>query len=145
MAAIALLLAGALIQTPPPVRIIEPILYYEAGSITPRPANQRNLDIIIDHALRPGVTEVIIIAHTDTVGSAEANLALSEARGRALADRLVAEGVPPALIRIDARGETQLARPTADEVPEPLNRRVWVDTRSGISPAPPPRPAPASD
>lgn len=130
----ALLLAGALLQTPPPpsVTIIEPVLYYETGSITPREGNRRNLESIVDYALRPDVTAVIIKAHTDTLGTAEANLALARARGQVVADRLVAEGVPPAIIRIDARGETQLARPTADGVAEPLNRRVWVDFESGI-------------
>jgi outer membrane protein OmpA-like peptidoglycan-associated protein len=130
----ALLLAGALLQTPPPpsVTIIEPVLYDETGSITPRESNRRNLESIVDCALRPDVTAVIIKAHTDTVGTAGANLALARARGQAVADRLVAEGVPPAIIRIDARGETQLARPTADGVAEPLNRRVWVDVQSGI-------------
>lgn len=135
MTQVALLLAGALLQTPPPpsITIIEPILYYDSGAITPRELNRRNLESIVEYALRPDVTAVIIKAHTDTVGTEEANLDLSRARGQAVADRLVAEGVPPSIIRIDARGETQLARPTADEVAEPLNRRVWVDFESRVS------------
>lgn len=135
MIQVALLLAGALLQTPPPPSIttIEPILYFESGSTTWRELNRRNLESIVEHALRPDVTAVIIKAHTDTVGTEAANLALSRARGQAVADRLVAEGVPPATIRIDARGETQLARPTADGVAEPLNRRVWVDFESRVS------------
>ena len=134
MAPLALLIAGALLQTPPPpsATVVEPILYYETGSATPREGNRRNLESIIEYALRPDVTAVIIRAHTDSVGPAEANRALAQARGQSVADRLVAEGVSPAIVRIDARGETQPARPTADGVAEPINRRVWVDFEGGF-------------
>ncbi|MBU1386074.1 MAG: OmpA family protein [Alphaproteobacteria bacterium] len=133
MTPVALLLAGALLQTPPPsMTIIEPILYFDSGSTTPRPLNRRNFEVIVEYALRPDVSEVIIQAHTDTVGSVDANLALARARGQVIADRLAAEGVPPAIIRIEALGENRPARPTADGVAEPLNRYVWVDISSGV-------------
>lgn len=116
--------------TPPPAPvIIEPIFYFETGSSRHRPQNDRNYEVLLDHALRPNVTAIVISAHTDTVGSADDNRALSERRGRNLAEALIADGVSPSLIRIDAMGETRPARPTADGVDEPLNRYVWVDVR----------------
>lgn len=128
MNSLALLAFGIAIQTPPPTAVIrEPLLYYASGSTRPLHPNGRSLDSIIEYARRPMVTTVVVRAHTDTVGSTEDNLGLSRERGQWVVDRLVAGGVRPSIIRIDARGESQLARPTADEVDEPLNRHVWVD------------------
>lgn len=70
---------------------------------------------------------VRVDGHTDTVGSAEDNRALSLQRAEAVAAALVREGVPWRDIEINGHGETMLARPTADETPEPLNRRVNID------------------
>ncbi|MBG7613678.1 cell envelope biogenesis protein OmpA, partial [Brevundimonas sp. BAL450] len=36
-------------------------------------------------------------------------------------------GVSGGVVQLDARGETDLARPTADGVREPLNRRATID------------------
>ncbi len=59
----------------------------------------------------PGVT-VTVVSHTDTDGSAEFNLALSQRRGAAVAAYWIERGIDPSRILIDARGETQ---PLADE------------------------------
>lgn len=129
MKGIALIIAAALQTPPPPVvpTIYEPVLYYTSGSIEPLTLNTPNLAAIHRFAGRRDVTAIVIRAHTDTVGSAEANIALSQRRGRWLADRLIADGVSPSIIRIDARGESHQARPTADEIDEQINRRIWVD------------------
>jgi outer membrane protein OmpA-like peptidoglycan-associated protein len=41
-------------------------------------------------------------------------------------DALVARGIPAGSITTQARGETDLARATADGVREPLNRRTAI-------------------
>ncbi|MEH6665231.1 MAG: OmpA family protein, partial [Brevundimonas sp.] len=68
-----------------------------------------------------------IVGHTDTSGSAQYNVGLSQRRARTVADALVAQGVSGGVIQLDARGENDLARPTADGVREPLNRRATID------------------
>ncbi|MFN3352539.1 MAG: OmpA family protein, partial [Brevundimonas sp.] len=72
-------------------------------------------------------TRILIVGHTDTSGSAAYNVGLSNRRARTVADALVAQGVNGGVISLDGRGETQLARPTADGVREPLNRRATID------------------
>lgn len=126
---IAILIA-ALTQTPPPKPatppIFEPILYYDSGALRHRPQNQPNLDATLNY-IRTGVpTRVLITSRTDTVGPAAANIALSQRRAQIIADILVREGVDPAIIQIDAVGESALARPTEDGVDEPLNRLIWI-------------------
>ena len=71
-------------------------------------------------------TRVVIVGHTDTSGSAAYNVRLSERRARTVADALVGQGVNGGIIALEGRGETDLARPTADGVREPLNRRATI-------------------
>ena len=71
-------------------------------------------------------TRVLVVGHADTSGSAAYNVGLSNRRARTTADALVAQGVSGSLISLDGKGETQLARATADGVREPLNRRATI-------------------
>ena len=71
-------------------------------------------------------TRILIIGHADTSGSAEYNVGLSNRRARTVADALVAQGVNGGVISLDGKGETALARATADGVREPLNRRATI-------------------
>lgn len=77
----------------------------------------------------PGRARYLLDGHSDTLGTPEDNLALSRRRANAVAEGLVREGVAWDQIEAEGYGETRLARPTEDEVAEPLNRRVWIDMR----------------
>ena len=72
-------------------------------------------------------TRVLIVGHADTSGSAAYNVGLSNRRARTVADAMVANGVNGGVVSLDGKGETQLARATADGVREPLNRRATID------------------
>ncbi|MBY0396997.1 MAG: OmpA family protein, partial [Thermoleophilia bacterium] len=72
-------------------------------------------------------TSILVVGHADTSGSAQYNEGLAQRRARTVADALVARGVNSGVLRVDARGERDLARPTADGVREPLNRRATID------------------
>lgn len=91
-----------------------------------------DLDASIDIWSRGG-GRIALMGHTDTVGAAEANLALSERRAAYLRDLLIARGVPEGQISISGYGEMELARPTGDDVPEPLNNRVLIDLAEPIN------------
>jgi outer membrane protein OmpA-like peptidoglycan-associated protein len=68
-----------------------------------------------------------IEGHTDTVGSAELNQALSERRAAAVRDFLIRRyGVSPSRIEAIGLGQTQLLVPTPDNTPNARNRRVQV-------------------
>ena len=73
--------------------------------------------------------EVVIIGHTDRVGSVESNDRLSLARAEAVRDMLVAGGLPRTAISVAGRGEREPVVPTADEVAEARNRRVEIKIR----------------
>ena len=68
--------------------------------------------------------KVICLAHTDSVGTAEYNLDLSERRARSVKSFLVKAGVPPPSIRFRGMGyERPLADNSTDEG-RAINRRV---------------------
>jgi outer membrane protein OmpA-like peptidoglycan-associated protein len=78
---------------------------------------------------RRAAPEVTVIGHTDRVGKAEANDALSIKRAQILRTMLIAQGVPSTAIEAAGRGEREPLVPTADEVAEPKNRRVEISVR----------------
>lgn len=73
--------------------------------------------------------EVIVIGHTDRVGTVEANDALSLRRAQMVRERLIAAGVAAESVAAVGRGEREPAVDTADEVAEPRNRRVEIKLR----------------
>ena len=79
-------------------------------------------------AKRPGA-EILVIGHTDRVGSVAANDELSRRRADAVKDFLIKNGIAADRIETSGRGEREPLVPTADEVAEPRNRRVEVLAR----------------
>jgi outer membrane protein OmpA-like peptidoglycan-associated protein len=65
---------------------------------------------------------VRVVGHTDTVGGADYNKHLALRRADTIAELLAGVGVPLERIEIVGSGEDALPEPTADQVPEPLNR-----------------------
>jgi outer membrane protein OmpA-like peptidoglycan-associated protein len=70
---------------------------------------------------------VKVIGYTDTSASSHANEQLSLRRAEAVADELVAQGVPRDMIDISGRGEADLAVQTSDGIVEPKNRRASIE------------------
>jgi hypothetical protein len=98
---------------------------------------------------RTGSARVTVTGYTDTSGSANYNLALSQRRAEIVAEELEREGVPATSIVTVGRGEENLLVATADGVSEPRNRRVEIVVQQPPAPAPvaaaPVTPAPAPE
>lgn len=75
------------------------------------------------------VPEVQVIGHTDTVGTSASNIALGMKRAEMIRKQLVDIGLDPTLIETVSHGEADLLIKTADDVPEPRNRRVEISVR----------------
>lgn len=80
-----------------------------------------------------GDAEVIVVGHTDSIGSDSANQALSEQRAQAVIDALVSgQGVDASRLRAEGRGESEPIAPNespdGEDNPEgrQLNRRVEI-------------------
>ncbi|GHJ45593.1 hypothetical protein Cs7R123_29350 [Catellatospora sp. TT07R-123] len=68
--------------------------------------------------------KVRIEGHTDTIGTAESNLALSRARAKTVVDFLVAHGVSADRLTSVGYGESRLKVPDTTETNRAINRRV---------------------
>ena len=84
------------------------------------------LDAVADEVSKNPPTTINIVGHTDTSGSQKYNQRLAYKRANNVKDSLVQRGVDPALIMVDAKGETELLVETPDNIREPANRRVNI-------------------
>jgi outer membrane protein OmpA-like peptidoglycan-associated protein len=70
--------------------------------------------------------EVVVVGHTDTMGTPAANFALGLKRAAAVRELLVASGLDAAIVEATSLGESFPLVRTPDETPEPRNRRVEI-------------------
>lgn len=85
-------------------------------------------DVLADIAKRP-VPDVVVVGHTDAVGSDQVNDALGQRRADLVRAALVKQGVPADDILAVSRGKRAPAVPTPDGVAEAQNRRVEIIVR----------------
>lgn len=90
------------------------------------PAGRGNLDELAQSLQRYPETEVLIVGHTDDVGSDSYNMSLSLRRAESSKNYLVSRGIQPGRIRTSGRGETEPIASNADESGRSQNRRVEV-------------------
>jgi OmpA-OmpF porin, OOP family len=102
------------------------VVYFEWDRADINSAAQQVINEAVAYARSGRPTRVALVGHTDTSGSAAYNQRLSERRARVVADALVAGGISSSIITLEGRGQNDLARPTADGVREPLNRRTEI-------------------
>ncbi|WP_380875559.1 hypothetical protein ACFB49_05070 [Sphingomonas sp. DBB INV C78] len=112
---------------PPPPRSFT--LYFAEDSTDLVSGSDATLnELFAEVARRPGA-DVLIIGHTDRLGSQEDNDRLSLDRARHIRETLITRGLDPTSTRASGRGERDPLIPTADETREPMNRRVEVLVR----------------
>ena len=105
------------------------MLYFFLDSIELKPDSRASMKAIISEIEKRASTDIEVIGHTDRSGDEEFNMALSRRRAESVRDLLVAAGIAPAAIRMAFHGEGNPLIQTADNVHEPLNRRVEVIVR----------------
>jgi len=79
-------------------------------------------------AERP-MPDIIVVGHTDTMGTPSANFELGLKRARTVRNLLSVSGLDPSTIEVTSLGETDLLVKTPDETSEPRNRRVEIAVR----------------
>ncbi|MFL6280390.1 MAG: OmpA family protein [Vicinamibacterales bacterium] len=75
------------------------------------------------------IPEVLVVGHTDTMGTPRANIDLGLVRANTVRTMLVQVGLDPSTVEVRSHGEGDLLVKTADETPEPRNRRVEISVR----------------
>jgi outer membrane protein OmpA-like peptidoglycan-associated protein len=101
-------------------------LLYDFDSDVVRPEAKTNLRELAASLDKYPNTDVLIVGHTDQLGSAAYNQSLSERRARSAASYLVAQGVSGARIVTRGLGETEPVASNETEAGRQANRRVEV-------------------
>ena len=109
---------------PAPARTFLVFFDWDKYDLTPR-ATQIIAEAASD-SKSSNVTTLDVSGYTDTSGTPDYNMGLSQRRAQSVASQLESDGVPASEIEIHAYGETHLLVPTGPGVREPQNRRVEI-------------------
>lgn len=112
-----------------PPRPVSFTLYFVLGRDELTPESRPILESLLAEIARRPAAEVVVIGHTDRVGTVQHNDALSLQRAEKVRGELVRLGLPLDRIQVAGRGEREPLIPTEDQVPEPRNRRVEITVR----------------
>ena len=104
-------------------------LYFVLGSDELTPDSKIAYRAVFDDIEQRPVYEIEVVGFTDTLGDLAYNQTLSLARAAAIRGELVRDGLDRNAISIAGRGKRDLLVPTADQTPEPRNRRVEITVR----------------
>ena len=106
-------------------------LLFDFNSDQLRPEARTNLDNLAANLSTFGDSKLLLVGHTDSVGTASYNLALSERRALAVGTYLTNKGVPSTRVAVTGRGETEPIQPNETEQGRSANRRVEVAVSAG--------------
>ena len=112
-----------------PSRPVQFTLLFVEGKDELTDESRRIVDTVFTEIAKRPVPDVVVIGHTDAVGSLQSNDALSQQRAESIRAGLMQSGIAPENIVAVGRGKRELAVPTADGVAEPRNRRVVIIVR----------------
>jgi len=104
-------------------------LYFVEGKDEFTDSSKREFDSVFAEIAKRPVPDVLVIGHTDTVGTDAFNDNLSRQRAEVVRKALVARGIAPQNIVIVGRGKREPIVATADNVAEARNRRVEILVR----------------
>jgi len=104
-------------------------LYFEAGGSNMTATSAAEFQTFVSRFKGRSEVDFMVIGHTDRVGAATANEALSLRRAQSIAATLAQLGFAPDRTQAFGMGERRPLVPTDDEVPDPMNRRVELVAR----------------
>lgn len=102
-------------------------IYFQPDSADLGPDAQQLIHAAADQAKGCAVTRVDVLGLADALGSASANLTLSEARAKAVTAALGAARLPAAQFHVQAAGDAGAV--TQDGQAQPMRRRVEIVLR----------------
>jgi outer membrane protein OmpA-like peptidoglycan-associated protein len=117
----------ALSALPPAPRRFTVFFRFESDALTDQ--SQALIPQILKAVNEHVVKDVVVIGHTDTMGTQPANFALGLKRAMTVRNLLVDAGLDGATIDVTSVGELDPLIKTSDETPEPRNRRVDITVR----------------
>jgi outer membrane protein OmpA-like peptidoglycan-associated protein len=99
-------------------------IFFDFGKATLRTESFPELDRLVAYMAKNTAMEIEIAGHTDNIGSAAANLQLSEERVSSVMAYLVSKGIKGTRIKTKGYGETKAIASNETEEGQQMNRRV---------------------
>jgi len=104
-------------------------LYFNEGGDEFTDASRQILADVFSEIAKHPVPDIVVVGHTDRVGTDTVNDALALRRATTVRTMLIGRGVSPENIVAAGRGKREPLVPTPDGVAEPRNRRVEIIVR----------------
>lgn len=121
------LFGAALGALPPVARYFTLYFQFESDDLTNE--SRALMREILSSVKERNMPEVVVVGHTDTMGTAPANLLLGLRRAATVRKLLIDAGLDMSLIAVTSHGEADPIVRTTDQTPEPRNRRVEIAVR----------------
>ncbi|HXI37112.1 MAG TPA: OmpA family protein [Burkholderiales bacterium] len=99
---------------------------FDTNSSTIKPGFDSTMDKLADVVVRYGKTTLVVVGHTDNVGSDSYNQKLSERRAAAVAQYFESRRVNPVRLSVSGKGESSPVASNASEAGRQQNRRVEI-------------------
>ncbi len=112
-----------------PGRPVQFTLYFVEGKDELTEESRLQVNAVFAEIAKRPVPDVLVVGHTDAVGTNQVNDPLSQQRAEIIRAGLIQNGIAPENITAFGRGKRELLVPTADGVAEPRNRRVEIIVR----------------
>ncbi len=112
-----------------PMRPLQFTLYFVEGKDELTDESKQIVERVFSEISRRPVPDVLIVGHTDAVGTDQLNDALSRQRAETIRAALIAHGIAPENVTAVGRGKREPVVPTAEGVSEARNRRVEIVVR----------------
>jgi outer membrane protein OmpA-like peptidoglycan-associated protein len=112
-----------------PARPASFTLYFKEGTDDLADESRQVLVEVLEAIAKHPVPDVVVVGHTDSVGTDAYNDALALRRAETVRAILVARGLPPASIAVAGRGKREPLVAVPDGTSEPRNRRVEIVVR----------------
>jgi outer membrane protein OmpA-like peptidoglycan-associated protein len=112
-----------------PGRPVQFVLYFVEGKDELTDESRLAVNAVFAEIAKRPVPDVLVVGHTDAVGTNQVNDPLSRQRAEVIRAGLIRNGIAPENITAVGRGKRELLVLTADGVAEPRNRRVELLVR----------------
>jgi outer membrane protein OmpA-like peptidoglycan-associated protein len=109
-----------------PVAPIRFTVYFQFDSDALTDESRRLVPRILATVKERAARDVIIVGHTDRMGSTAENVALGLKRASSVRDLLLAAGLNSSIVDVTSLGESDPVVRTVNGQPEPRNRRVEI-------------------
>jgi outer membrane protein OmpA-like peptidoglycan-associated protein len=105
---------------------LEYLIFFDWNSAQLTPKADKTIARFLSDSKTFDFKEIYVSGHTDSSGADPYNLKLSFKRAQAVANQLIAGGIPKDNIKVFAYGEAHMLVPTLPNTRTPQNRRVEI-------------------